>query len=35
MDLYHLKMFFTLTKINHFTKTADHLFVTQNAAGPP
>ncbi|MEX1303190.1 MAG: LysR family transcriptional regulator [Desulfotignum sp.] len=31
MDLYHLKTFFTLGKIRNFTKTADHLHITQSA----
>lgn len=31
MDLYHLKTFFILAKIKNFTKTAEHLFVTQSA----
>ncbi len=31
MDLYHLKTFFTLGKIQNFTKTAEHLCVTQSA----
>lgn len=31
MDLYHLKTFFTLAKIKNFTRTAEHLFVTQSA----
>ena len=31
MDLYHLKTFFTLAKIKNFTRTADHLYVTQSA----
>lgn len=31
MDLYQLKTFFTLGKIRNFTKTADHLCVTQSA----
>ena len=31
MDLYHLKTFFTLAKIRSFTKTAEHLHITQSA----
>ncbi len=31
MDLYHLKTFFTLGKIRNFTRTADHLNITQSA----
>lgn len=31
MDLYHLKTFFTLGKIRNFTRTADHLHITQSA----
>jgi len=31
MDLYHLKTFFTLGKIQNFTKTAEYLCVTQSA----
>jgi DNA-binding transcriptional LysR family regulator len=31
MDLYHLKTFFTLGKIQNFTRTADHLHITQSA----
>ena len=31
MDLYHLKTFFILGKIQNFTKTAEHLFITQSA----
>jgi len=31
MDLYQLKTFFTLGKIRNFTKTAEHLCVTQSA----
>ncbi|EMS78205.1 LysR family transcriptional regulator [Desulfotignum phosphitoxidans] len=31
MDLYHLKTFFTLAKIRNFTRTADHLHITQSA----
>lgn len=31
MDLYPLKTFFTLAKIKNFTKTAEHLFITQSA----
>ncbi len=31
MDLYHLKTFFTLAKIQNFTKAAEHLFITQSA----
>ncbi len=31
MDLYQLKIFFTLAKTNHFTRAADLLFITQSA----
>lgn len=31
MDLYHLKTFFTLAKVNSFTRAAGLLFVTQSA----
>ncbi len=31
MDLYHLKTFFMLGKIKNFTRTAEHMFVTQSA----
>lgn len=31
MDLYALKTFFTLAKVNSFTKAAERLFVTQSA----
>jgi DNA-binding transcriptional LysR family regulator len=31
MDLYHLKTFFTLAKVQNYTKTAELLFVTQSA----
>ncbi len=31
MDLYPLKIFFTLAKVKNFTKTAEHLFITQSA----
>lgn len=31
MDLYHLKAFYTLAKVNNFTRAAELLFVTQSA----